>query len=162
MYKSFFIIAIMVVVTGCIKPKSPLKDAAKQPVLDYAVFEDLADLAKKYGDKAINGDKSAQYNLGYLYSKGPKNYVQAKNWYTKSATQGHAKAQNNLAILYASGNGTGKDYKIAYMWFNISLANGYDEAIKGKYALQIKMSKNDRIVAQKMAIQCVKSKYKAC
>lgn len=150
----------MLTVTGCVK--NPFKQISQESAFDYTIFEDYADLAKKYNDNAIKGDKSAQYNLGYLYSNIPKNYVQAKNWYTKSAVQGHAKAQNNLAILYASGKGVEQDYKTAYMWFNISLANGYDGAIQGKYALQKTMPQDDRISAQKMAIKCVKSKYQNC
>ncbi|MDB9867302.1 sel1 repeat family protein [Pseudomonadales bacterium] len=40
------------------------------------------------------------------------------------AEQGDAKAQNNLGLMYANGNGTPQDYKEAVKWFRAAAEQG--------------------------------------
>ena len=50
-----------------------------------------------------------------MHSKGegiPQNLSEALKWYRKAADQGHAKAQNDLGVLYYEGEGVPKNYKI--------------------------------------------------
>ncbi len=42
----------------------------------------------------------------------------------KAAEQGHAGAQMRLGVMYIEGIGVPKDYILAYMWLNLSAANG--------------------------------------
>jgi TPR repeat protein len=98
--------------------------------LGSTVFEVRADeeKAKLYGDGlaafeagdldrayviwkplAENGYAVAQYSLGKLFDLGggsiQRNPFVAALWYSQAAAQGVAAAQNNLAIMYARGNG---------------------------------------------------------
>ena len=54
------------------------------------------------------------------YEKGQgvsQNYIEAVNWYRKSAEQGCADAENNLGECYERGRGVEEDYKEAMKWF---------------------------------------------
>ena len=58
---------------------------------------------------AENGYAVAQYSLAKLFERGGgailKNPVEAALWYRQAAAQGVVAAQNNLAIMYAKGEG---------------------------------------------------------
>jgi TPR repeat protein len=72
----------------------PLPDSSPSAVLK---FED----AQK---KALNGDAKAQFQLGWMYSKGqgvPKDNTEALKWYRLAAEQGDAKAQRSLGSMYS-------------------------------------------------------------
>jgi len=79
--------------------------------------------------KAEQGFAKAQFNLGLMYSKGegvPQNYKQAMHWYSKAAEQGMAKAQYSLGLMYYIR----QDYKLAYVWSSLAVAQGDESAIK--------------------------------
>lgn len=60
--------------------------------------EDKIDLLKK----SLQGNATAQYNLGYCYYEGhgvEQSYDEAVKWYRKAAEQGNATAQHNLKDL---------------------------------------------------------------
>ena len=70
--------------------------------------------------KAIAGDASAQFNLGWMYAYGrgvPKDDTEAVAWIRKAAEQGHAEAQNNLGWRYAVGLGVPQDDTEAVAWY---------------------------------------------
>jgi len=58
-----------------------------------------------------------------MYNKGegvPQDDKAAVKWYTLAAEQGDARAQGNLGVMYAFGDGILKDYVYAHMWGNIA------------------------------------------
>ena len=57
-------------------------------------------------------------------------YAEAVKWFRLSAEQGDAKAQFNLAVMYANGQGVIQDDVYAHMWWNIAAANSDSEARK--------------------------------
>lgn len=72
-----------------------------------------------------------QGRLGTLYDFGlgiPQDYVQARQWYQKAATQGLAAAQFHLGMLYLTGGGVHQDYVQAAKWFEKAAARGNAEA----------------------------------
>lgn len=72
-------------------------------------------------------DANIQYNRGVQYHNGlgvPRDYVQARQWYEKSAAQGNAFAQANLGVLYHNGLGVPRDYAQARQWYEKSAAQG--------------------------------------
>ena len=76
---------------------------------------------------AVDGDATAQYNLGLMYHKGhgvPKDYDQALKWYRLAAAQNHAIAQNNLGIMCEYGEGVPQNYDAALKWFRLAAAQG--------------------------------------
>ena len=103
-------------------------------------FED-ADAAYDRGDYATTyrllkplaeqGNAKAQYNLGFIYSKGqgvPKDDTEAVKWFRKAAEQGIPKAQFNLGIMYEKGQGVLQDYTEAVKWHRRAAAQGYAKA----------------------------------
>ncbi len=91
--------------------------------------------------EARQGDAFAQYRLGNLYLNGlhvpgihvPQDYFTAAKWYKKAVSQKHPIAMNNLAVLYARGDGVPKNYIKAYVLLKLSNAFGYDEARESFY-----------------------------
>src|SRR5678810_3454 len=61
------------------------------------------------GKEPLNGDPSgseAQFALGRRHDEAnAPDFQQAMEWYRKAADQGHAAAQLNLGLMYASGRG---------------------------------------------------------
>ena len=60
------------------------------------------------------------------YEKG--DYATALKEWTPLADQGHAKAQYNLGVAYANGEGVLQDYKTAVKWYTLSAEQGYADA----------------------------------
>ena len=82
---------------------------------------------KEWLPLANQGDASAQYNLGQMYSHGNgvlKDYKQAVAWFKKAANQGLADAQYNLGVMYENGYGVLKDYKQAVTWYKKAANQG--------------------------------------
>ena len=76
-------------------------------------------------------------------------------WYRLAADQGDAKAQYNLGVMYALGEGVPEDNLLAYMWANIAGANGEDvEELRG--ILTDLMSQAEIAKAQEFTRQYIK------
>ncbi len=83
-----------------------------------------ADLQKK----ATQGVADAQTNLGLLYYYGrgvPRDYMKAREWFTKAAAQGDADAQYNLGALYDFGKGVPQDFFTARHWYEQAAMQGH-------------------------------------
>ena len=52
-------------------------------------------------------------------------------WYRKAADQGHATAQSNLGVMYATGRGVLKDYAEVGRWFRLAAEQGDADAQYG-------------------------------
>lgn len=70
----------------------------------YNDYEDgnFAEAFEKLLPLAEQGDETAQFTLGIMYSRGQgvaQNDIEAVRWYRSSAEQGNASAQNNLARM---------------------------------------------------------------
>ena len=67
-------------------------------------------------------------------------YAVAAQWFRKAADQGNARAQGNLGVMYADGQGVPKDYVQAYMWFNLGAAGGSELGGKNRDAIAARMT----------------------
>ena len=70
---------------------------------------DFVTAFKEWKPIAEEGNASAQFNLGFMYSNGwgvTQDAKEAVYWYKLAAEQKHASAQNNLANSYFYGEGT--------------------------------------------------------
>ena len=78
------------------------------------------------------GDPRAQDYLGRLYEDGlgaiDKDAETAVDWYTRSAEQGDALAQYNLAVMYYEGRGVAQDMEASFAWFKRSAEQGDSDA----------------------------------
>lgn len=77
---------------------------------------------------AQRGDPEAEFALGQAYDTGqgvPRDPKKAFEYYRRSAEHGHAKAQNNLASLYATGaGGVEKNNAEARKWLRKAAQQG--------------------------------------
>jgi ATP-dependent protease ClpP protease subunit len=80
---------------------------------------------------AVQGNATAQLNLGDLFEKGlgvAQDYVQAARWYLKAAEQDDMQAQYNVAVLYEKGTGLALDLEMARYWYFKVLASPLDDS----------------------------------
>ena len=89
-----------------------------------------------------------------------KDENEAALWYRKAADQGWAEAQYNLGAAYFSGNGVPKDYVLAYMWVNLSAANGSDADRATRDKLESLMSREEVEKAQEMCREWISKQPK--
>jgi TPR repeat protein len=99
-------------------------------------------LKLRYADR-LGGDRTIDYlspkpvsssgyfqdNIRLFYVKGERNGLTidssgAAQWYRKAADQGDAKAQLQLGVMYANGEGVLKDYTEAFVWIKQSAEQG--------------------------------------
>ena len=91
----------------------------------------------------------ADWNRGVkAYERG--DYLIAYLELKELAEQGDAYAQGVLGSLYAEGKGVPKDYVKAYMWFNLSAAQGYEDAKKRRDKLLTRMTPIQIAAAQRL------------
>jgi TPR repeat protein len=121
---------------------------------------------KVFREHAELGNADAQYALGIAYGElnGGLGGVQEDNtealkWYRKAAEQGLADAQNYLGVMYTYGEGVPKDYIVAYMWFNLAAAQGYENAKVNNGFISKRMSKEQIAEAQKLSREWVAQHY---
>lgn len=91
---------------------------------------------------AAEGNPEAQFQLGNMYylppkhSGLPKSFQKAFQLFEQAATQGHATAQHNLAVLFYRGEGVEIDRAKSIAWFMIAKNNGSKSAAKHLNELQ--------------------------
>ena len=84
--------------------------------------------------EAANSGKCEPFTMtviGKLYDDGdgvPQNYNEAMKWYHQAAEKGEAVAMNNIAIMYANGEGVTKDLVTAKSQLQKSADAGYEPA----------------------------------
>ncbi len=81
---------------------------------------------------AVDGDATAQYQLGLLYYQGlgvEQNYDEAAHWYRSAGEQGNAHAQYSLGNMYLMGEGVSQDDARAIAWYEKAAAQGHDAAM---------------------------------
>ena len=105
-----------------------------------------------------------------MYAKGegvPQDGKEAVKWYRKSAEQGNANAQYNLGLMYQSGGGglqdpifgeildlkgaMTQDRVKAYAWFNLSSANGFEDASEQRDRIAKSMRPDQIAEGQKLS-----------
>ncbi len=76
--------------------------------------------------RSDTGDKSAMRQLAELYYLGrggvQQDFVEAARWYERLASQGDARAQASLGLMYARGYGVPKDLAAARRWWSFAAA----------------------------------------
>lgn len=81
---------------------------------------------------AEQGEPWAQLNLGAAYDNGigglQEDPVKAVEWYRKSAQQGVAEAQFNLAHCLATGRGSQQNYAESFVWMERAAIQNVPEA----------------------------------
>ena len=133
-----------------------LKNLLSEEIKSFENPEDhVAHTIEQLKKAANQGNKGAQFRLGFYYDQGEgvikQDYKEAVYWYEQAAQQGYAKAQDNLGYMYAKGKGVAQDYKAAVRWYSKAAEQGY---VKAQYSLGV-MYHEGKGVAQdyKTAVQ---------
>lgn len=109
---------------------------------------------KWYRKAAEQGVAKAQFNLFLHYTYGPVVVkTEATKWLHKAAEQGHGNAQSNVAFRYFTGDGVVKNDLLAYQWFLLAVANGYDENRDSLALLEKRLSVEQRAEGRRFATQ---------
>jgi len=78
------------------------------------------------------------------------------------ADQGYAKAQSNLGLMYADGEGVPENNIHAYVWWSMAKTQSHEYAKVNLEILKPQMTKQQIAEAQSLAAQCYESDYKDC
>jgi uncharacterized protein len=81
--------------------------------------------------KATNGDPAAQFSISQMYYAGivvSRNTSLGLEWVTKSAKQGYADAELDLAFIYDGGRGVPPDKNKADEWYTKAAKHGNTQA----------------------------------
>lgn len=126
-------VALLIAVPTTMNAQKPKGKTTKGKVTTKAKTTTTNNRIDELKKDAQKGDASAQFQLGFCYSKGEgvaQDYKQAVYWYKKAALNGllgFAPAQCILGICYYEGKGVDKDLKKAAYWW-------YQAAIQGDEA----------------------------
>ena len=91
------------------------------------INRDYTTAANIWQTLAKREDRTAQFNLGYLYQWGkglPRDYDLALKWYRLAAAKGSFQAQYAIGEMYENGMGLPKDQVQAYVCYSRAAANG--------------------------------------
>lgn len=156
MTKSIFklvLLAALLLVAGCRDHAQRDADNYQKGTEAYAKG-DYAVALGKFKLLAERGNAQAQFSLGVMYHQGqgvPQDDKEAAIWWSKAAEQGHAEAQDNLGFRYARGQGVAQDWVQADQWFTIASASGNESAMKNKKVIEVHMSAEKIVEANKLA-----------
>ena len=118
---------------------------------------------KKYAEQ---GEEVAQFYLASMFEDGKgvtQDHKEAVKWYTLSAEQGTAGAQNNLGVMYFRGQGgLIQDSIYAHIWSNLASSNGDKKGGENRDNMAKRMTPSQIEKAQDLARECVKKNYKGC
>lgn len=150
MLKSIFVTAAILGSSLAAMHTSAFAQSLERAMANY-YRGDYADAMKALTPFATDGDRSAQFYIGYMHERGkgvPQDYSEAAKWYGQSAELGYPFAQNNLGVLYKHGRGVPKDRVAAYKWFGLA-ADGYQAAELGNRDLALENQEN---IAAQMSV----------
>jgi len=88
--------------------------------------------------KHFTADRMTNYGFGV-----PKDdIIEAYNWFSKAAEQGHAQAQFNMGVIFSTGRGASNDFEKSIEWFTKAAVQGNAEAqmVLGNYYFTISFS----------------------
>jgi uncharacterized protein len=106
---------------------APMAAGTFEDAVDAHARGDYAKALRLIRPLANDGDASAQFNLGLMYTTGQgvqQDNAAAALWFRKAAEQGYAPAQSNLGTLYLYGRGVTQDDNEAVIWFRRAADQG--------------------------------------
>jgi TPR repeat protein len=77
-------------------------------------------------------------------------YAAAAQAWRTLAEDGHPEAQNNLGLLYATGQGVPYDPVLTLMWFSLAAAQGFEPAKKNQATAEDAMTLDQIAEAQRL------------
>jgi len=108
------------------------------------VTKDVKAAMRWFEHSAELGEVRAMTILCYMHYKGhvdaTHDYLTAAKWCRTAAEHGDHKAQFNLGVMVAHGQGEHQDYKEAYKWISLAIGEMGDKAIDARNSLVTRMT----------------------
>lgn len=120
-----------------------LAAAGVEPAGNLAECERLAEL----------GHRHAQFQMGNFCYEGvvlEQDYARAVYWYTQASSQGHAQAQLQLGMMYASGLGVAVNKAQAFIILKMSGINGSELAYDHADRVLLEMNSQELDIANRV------------
>lgn len=124
----------------------PARAEEFQKGLDAFNAGDYAEAYVHWWPLALQGDAKAQASIGFMFYSGKgvnQDDAQSLVWFGKAAEAGQPTAQFFLGMHYLYGKGVPVDRARAHAWCDISLSNGYSEALFCRDAIAAHLSADD-------------------
>ena len=83
-------------------------------------------------------------------------YATALIYLRPLAEQGQARAQGTLGWMYESGRGLRKDKVMAYVWYDVAVANGHRKAHRNRYNAEAELNEAELKKARALSKSCLK------
>ena len=82
-------------------------------------------------------------------------YATALMYLRPLAKQNHKKAQGTLGWMYEAGKGVGRDYIMAFVWYNLAVTNGHKKARRNRNNVESKLNEDEFKKAQALSQKCL-------
>lgn len=101
--------------------------------------------AMRWFEKASEqGEVTSMSMLCFMHYKGlvdqTKDYLSAAKWCRKAGDAGDAKAQYNLGVMVAHGQGLEQDFVASYQWLTLAMHRLPEESLAARNSLVTKMT----------------------
>ena len=71
------------------------------------------------------------------------------------AERGHKRAQGTLGWMYEAGKGVQRDYIMAFVWYDVAVANGHKKAHRNRNSAESKLDEDELKKAQALSKRCL-------
>ncbi|MEM9879698.1 MAG: SPOR domain-containing protein [Pseudomonadota bacterium] len=130
--------------------------------LGRGVEPDMAQAKDFYERAARLGHISAQGNLGTLYffseNSAVKDQEKAVSWWQEAATNGDARSQYMLGVLFFNGDVVSRDWTRAYAWMSLAAGAGLPEAAEAETSMLKHLSAAQIAEARQASLTLVTAK----
>ena len=82
-------------------------------------------------------------------------YATALMYLRHLAKQNHKKAQGTLGWMYEAGKGVQRDYIMAFVWYDVAVANGHKKAHRNRNSAESKLDEDELKKAQALSKRCL-------
>ena len=82
-------------------------------------------------------------------------YATALMYLSPLAKQNHKKAQGTLGWMYEAGKGVGKNYIMAFVWYDVAVANGHKKAHRNRNSAESKLDEDELKKARALSKRCL-------
>ncbi len=151
MIRTFLALAFLVAAIPANAADKSFYDGLK--AFNSGQFEEAATIWEPLAEQ---GDANSESSLALLYYTGfgvQRDFDTARGLFLSAAEQGVVQAQMFLSLMYYRGDGVRRDYKVAYMWSDIAMAAGFDQAADFRSMVAENLTPDEVQEALKLAVE---------
>lgn len=130
----------------------------------YLILAKNVEAPKQFAQSGIEFAQ-LQEKIAIMYFQGagtPQSYEESVKWDRLAAKNGNTQGQFNLGAKYYNGDGVERNFKLAYMWFEISELNEPGRGVKLRNKAGQQLTEADARAAGKAALMCIQTNYEGC